>query len=102
MLIRTPSSSVTAPTISSPSSRALAGVRFGFAVAEPALIRELIKVKDSYNCDVLSLAAATAAIQDDEYLRQTCVKLATTRSRLTAALSQLGFRIPPSQSNFVW
>ena len=43
---------------------ALAGIRFGFAVAKPALVRELVKVKDSYNCDVLSLAAATAAIED--------------------------------------
>src|SRR5262249_54573076 len=39
-------------------SYALAGIRFGFAVADPALVRELVKVKDSYNCDVLSLAAA--------------------------------------------
>src|SRR5262245_27684122 len=35
-------------------SYSLAGIRFGFAVAEPALVREFIKVKDSYNCDVLS------------------------------------------------
>ena len=40
-------------------SYALAGIRFGFAIADPALIRELTKVKDSYNCDVLSLVAAT-------------------------------------------
>ena len=44
------------------------GIRFGFAVADPNVVRELIKVKDSYNCDVLSLAAATAAIEDQEYL----------------------------------
>ena len=50
-------------------SYALAGIRFGFAVADPALVRELIKVKDSYNCDVLSLAAATAALEDQDYLR---------------------------------
>ena len=42
---------------------ALAGIRFGMAVAEPAVIRELIKVKDSYNCDVLSLTAAAAGIE---------------------------------------
>ena len=35
-------------------------------------VRELAKVKDSYNCDVLSLAAATAAIEDQDYLRETC------------------------------
>src|SRR5207302_8085148 len=43
-------------------SYCLADIRFGFAVAEPALVRELVKVKDSYNCDVLSLAAAAAAL----------------------------------------
>ncbi len=51
-------------------SYALAGIRFGFAVADPAVIRELFKVKDSYNCDVLSLCAAAAALEDQEYLRR--------------------------------
>ena len=50
-------------------SYALAGVRFGFAVADPAVVRELLKVKDSYNCDVLSLTAAAAALEDQEYFR---------------------------------
>ena len=50
-------------------SYALAGIRFGFAVADPAVVRELIKVKDSYNCDVLSLAAAAAALEDQDYFR---------------------------------
>ena len=50
-------------------SYSLAGIRFGFAVARPEIVRELVKVKDSYNCDVLSLAAATAAIEDQDYFR---------------------------------
>jgi histidinol-phosphate aminotransferase len=83
-------------------SYALAGIRFGFAVAEPALVRELIKVKDSYNCDVLSLAAATAAVEDQEYLRATRAKIVATRQRLEAALRGLGFEVAPSQANFVW
>jgi histidinol-phosphate aminotransferase len=83
-------------------SYALAGVRFGFAVADPNLIRELVKVKDSYNCDVLSLAAATAAIEDQEYLRETRARILATRERLTAALAELGFEVTPSQANFVW
>ncbi|HJZ94009.1 MAG TPA: histidinol-phosphate transaminase [Gemmataceae bacterium] len=80
----------------------LAGIRFGFAVAHTAVIRELVKVKDSYNCDVLSLAAATAAIQDQDYLRQTRRKIVATRERLTESLRGLGFEVTPSQSNFVW
>lgn len=83
-------------------SYALAGIRFGYAVADPALVRELIRVKDSYNCDVLSLAAATAAIEDQEYLQSTRTKILATRARLTAALQELGFEVRPSQANFVW
>ena len=83
-------------------SYALAGIRFGYAVADPAVIRELVKVKDSYNCDVLSLAAATAALEDQDYLRQTRAKILATRDRLARALAGFGFQVTPSQANFVW
>jgi histidinol-phosphate aminotransferase len=83
-------------------SYSLAGIRFGFAVADPVLVRELNKVKDSYNCDVLSLAAAAAALEDQDYLRETRAKILATRKRMTAALAGLGFTICPSQANFVW
>ena len=83
-------------------SYSLAGIRFGFAVAEPALVRELVKVKDSYNCDVLSLAAATAALEDQESMRRTRAKILATRERMAAALRALGFDVTPSQANFVW
>ncbi|HVK11185.1 MAG TPA: histidinol-phosphate transaminase [Gemmataceae bacterium] len=83
-------------------SYALAGIRFGFAVAHPDLIRELVKVKDSYNCDVLSLAAATAAILDQDYLAEARAKIIATRERLTHALRDLGFAVLPSEANFVW
>lgn len=83
-------------------SYALAGIRFGYAVADPVLVREFIKVKDSYNCDVLSLAAATAAMEDQEYRLAIRAKILATRSRLEAELKKLGFDVTPSQSNFVW
>jgi histidinol-phosphate aminotransferase len=47
----------------------LAGLRFGFAVAHPEIVREMAKVKDSYNCDALSVAGAAAAILDQEWTR---------------------------------
>jgi histidinol-phosphate aminotransferase len=81
---------------------ALAGIRFGFAVADPAVIRELVKVKDSYNCDVLSLAAATAAIEDQAYYADLRSKILATRGRMAAALSEFGFQVTPSQANFLW
>jgi histidinol-phosphate aminotransferase len=83
-------------------SYSLAGLRFGYLVAQPQLIVQLIKVKDSYNCDALSIAGATAAIDDQAWLQQNVAKIRATRQRLTAELEQLGFRVIPSQANFVW
>lgn len=83
-------------------SYALAGLRFGFLVAQPQIIEQLLKVKDSYNCDALSIAAATAAIDDQEWLRENQAKIAATRTRLTDGLANLGFDVIPSQANFVW
>jgi histidinol-phosphate aminotransferase len=83
-------------------SYSLAGIRFGYAVADPALIRELVKVKDSYNCDVLSLAAATAAIEDQAYFHEVRAKVLATRGRMERHLRELGFEVTPSHSNFLW
>ena len=83
-------------------SYSLAGMRFGFAVATPEIIRQLIKVKDSYNCDVLSLAAAAAALDDQAYMLQTRAKILVTRARLERELAALGFAVTPSRANFVW
>lgn len=83
-------------------SYSLAGLRFGFAIATPSVVRELIKVKDSYNCDALSLAGAQAALEDQDYLKETRAKIVAARSRMTVALAQLGFDVLPSQANFVW
>jgi histidinol-phosphate aminotransferase len=80
----------------------LAGIRFGFAVAPPELVRELVKVKDSYNCDVLSLAAATAAIRDREYYRAVRAKILATRMRMSVELAELRFDVTPSRANFLW
>jgi histidinol-phosphate aminotransferase len=83
-------------------SYSLAGIRFGYAVGDPALIRELIKVKDSYNCDVLSLAAAAAALEDQEYRHGTRTRILATRARLSREVQKLGFEVCPSQANFIW
>jgi histidinol-phosphate aminotransferase len=83
-------------------SYSLAGIRFGFAAGSPDFVSHLYKVKDSYNCDALSLAAATAAIEDQGYMHETRRKIIATRQRLTAALRELGFAVCDSQANFVW
>jgi len=83
-------------------SYALAGLRFGYLIAQPQVIRELRKVKDSYNCDALSIAGATAAIDDQPWLAETCGKILATRERMTAELRDFGFDAIASQANFVW
>lgn len=80
----------------------LAGLRFGYLIARPEVIVGLNKVKDSYNCDTLSLAGATAALGDQEYLSQTRAKILATRSRLLAATREMGYDVPDSHANFVW
>jgi histidinol-phosphate aminotransferase len=83
-------------------SYSLAGMRFGFAIAQPEVIRELVKVKDSYNCDALSLVAATAALEDQEYFQGVRAQILSTRGRLATELSALGFDVTPSHANFLW
>ncbi len=83
-------------------SYALAGLRFGFLVAAPKFIEQMLKVKDSYNCDSLSLAAAAAALSDEEWRRENRQKILATREKLTERMRGLGFSVPDSQANFTW
>lgn len=83
-------------------SYALAGLRFGYVVARPEIIAGLVKVKDSYNCDALSISGATAAIDDQAWLAETREKVIATRERMTRELEALNFSVIPSQANFVW
>jgi len=83
-------------------SYSLAGIRFGFAVARPELISGMQKVKDSYNCDAVAIAAATAALEDQDWMLQNRRKILTTRDRLAAALPAFGFVVHPSEANFLW
>ena len=80
----------------------LAGIRLGYLVAQAEMVEQLLKVKDSYNCDALSLVAGVAALEDQDYLTVTRSKVLATRQRLTAALRELGYTVPDSQANFVW
>jgi len=83
-------------------SYALAGLRFGYLIAQPHLILQFTKVKDSYNCDALSIAGATAAIDDQAWLRENTEKVRLARRQLADGLQALGFAVLPSQANFVW
>jgi histidinol-phosphate aminotransferase len=79
----------------------LAGMRFGFAVAQPDVIAEMLKVKDSYNCDAISVLAATAAISDQAYARDGWERIKSERQRLTDELNAMGWDVLPSSANFL-
>ena len=83
-------------------SYSLAGIRFGYVVAQPQVIQQLAKVKDSYNCDALATAAATAAIGDQEWRSENRAKIIATRRKLTDRMRELGFVTIESQANFTW
>jgi len=79
----------------------LAGIRFGYAIAQPDLIAGLLKVKDSYNVDAVAIAVATAAIKDQQYFRQNVEKVKADREEMIKQLREMGFDVPESQANFV-
>jgi len=86
-------------------SRALAGLRVGFAVGHPALIEGLERVKNSFNSyplGRLAQAGAIAAIEDQTHLEMTSSKVMQTRTKLVSELSDLGFETLPSTANFIF
>ena len=80
---------------------ALAGLRLGFAVAAPPLIAGLAKVKDSYNVDAISARVGAVAYRDVDHARHMVARVCASRQRLAAALTELGFRVWPSEANFL-
>lgn len=83
-------------------SYALAGLRFGYVVGQPHIIDQLMKVKDSYNCDALAIAGAAAAIGDQAWLADNRRKILATRERLLQGMRDLGFVAVDSHANFTW
>jgi len=79
----------------------LAGIRFGYAIAQPDLIAGLMKVKDSYNVDAVAVAVAAAAIKDQKYFSETTEKVKKARGLLVGQLRDLEFEVPQSCANFV-
>jgi histidinol-phosphate aminotransferase len=86
-------------------SRALAGLRVGFAVGHPALIEGLERIKNSFNSyplGRLAQAGAVAAIEDQAHLEAMSAKVIQTREKLVSQLSALGFETLPSTANFIF
>ena len=86
-------------------SRSMAGMRIGFALACPKLIKYLNDVKYSFNSYTMnrtSIAAGVAAIKDQEYFLETCGKIIETREWTKKELRKLGFYFEESKANFIF
>jgi histidinol-phosphate aminotransferase len=86
-------------------SRALAGMRVGFAMGHPDLIDALVRVKDSFNSypvDRLAALAAVASFADEAHFQASCQAVIRDREILVAQLQARNFRVLPSAANFVF
>jgi len=75
--------------------------RVGYFVGHPELIAALDKIRDSYNVNGLGQIAAEATLDDLDYYRENFKRIIATREKLSRELTALGFRVLPSQTNFI-
>ncbi|GJJ21136.1 putative phenylalanine aminotransferase [Mycolicibacterium mageritense] len=99
-LVRTHSNVVVLRTFS--KAYGLAGLRVGYAVADPDIITALGKVYVPFSATTLSQAAAIACLDASEELLARTDAVVAERKRVTATLRDAGFTVPPSQANFIW
>ena len=83
-------------------SYSLAGVRLGYAIGNEKWIAEMLKVKDPFNVNRLTQVLVTAALQDREYFQKNIQQVIETREWVTKQAVALGYRIIPSQANFIF
>jgi histidinol-phosphate aminotransferase len=75
--------------------------RVGYCVGHPDLIAALDKIRDSYNVNGLGQVAALATLDDLPRYRANFRRIIATREQLSRELEALGFRVFPSQTNFI-
>ena len=81
---------------------ALAGVRLGYALAAPAVIGQMDKVRDSYNVDAVAQAVGLAAMAEGDYYDRERAAVRDRRNALATGLCELGLAVLPSEANFVF
>jgi histidinol-phosphate aminotransferase len=79
----------------------LAGLRCGYAIASPALVAVIERVRESFNVNAMALAAAEAALRDTAHLSWIVERNAAQREALSGALRARGVDVLPSQTNFL-
>jgi len=86
-------------------SRALAGLRVGYALGSVELIDGLERVKNSFNSYPLgrpAQAGAIASVEDEPWFRDSCARVIASREQLSAGMTRLGFEVLPSSANFIF
>jgi histidinol-phosphate aminotransferase len=86
-------------------SRAMAGMRIGFAMGNPKLIKYLNDVKysvNSYTMNYAALELGAESVRDEAYFKECCGKIIATRQRAEQELTRLGFTFPKSYANFIF
>lgn len=86
-------------------SRAMAGIRIGYAMGNEKLIRYLNDVKFSFNSYTMNrtaLALGVEAVRDDAYFKEIVGKIVKTRERVKKELKELGFEFQDSMGNFIF
>ncbi len=86
-------------------SRALAGLRVGFALGHPDLIEALERVKNSFNSypiDRLAMAGAIASFEDEAYFLAARQRVIASRELVVAEMEAMGFDVLPSAANFIF
>lgn len=86
-------------------SRSMAGVRLGFAIADPALISDINAIRYStnpYNINRLTSAAGIAALKEQSCYDANCRTIIENREWTEKALKALGFEVIPSKANFIF
>ena len=86
-------------------ARSMAGMRIGYAISSPALIKYLDDVKysfNSYTMNLPSLVCGTEAVKDKVYFGKTTASIIETREWAKKELSSLGFQFPDAKANFIF
>ena len=82
-------------------SYAMAGIRLGFGLTQPAIMDGLLKTKAIYNVGGIPAALGAAAVGDQDYMKASAEKIKASRKTLTSQLEAIGFKVLPSQANFL-
>ena len=86
-------------------ARSMAGMRIGYAISNPTLIKYLNDAKysfNSYTMNQTSLVAGVESVKDKAYFEETVHKIVDTREWAKEEFTKLGFEFPDSQANFIF